>query len=366
METWQRLLQNSITTARQLARVLPVAEREIEEVISRYPMRINPYYLGLIHAEGSPLWRQAVPSRLELEDHAGLDDPLSEEPQSPVPGLVHRYPDRVLLLVSNQCAMYCRFCTRKRKVGHPFVVTEETINQGLAYIETTPNVRDVLLSGGDPLLLADERLEDILTRVRAVPHVEIVRIGSRVPCTLPQRVTKRLSSLLRKFAPLYINIHFNHPDEITPEVALACGRLADAGIPLGSQTVLLRGVNDSAPVMKRLMQRLVAVRVRPYYLYQCDLTRGTQHFRTTVAEGLGVMQGLRGYTSGLCVPQFIVDSPGGKIPLLPNYVVAETEHSLVLRNYENRCFAYPEERPQPASGPGQPAQLEPPALCGSA
>ena len=366
METWQRLLQNSITTTRQLARVLPVTEPEIEQVISRYPMRINPYYLGLLGAEGSPLWRQAVPSPLELEDPAGLDDPLSEESQSPVPGLVHRYPDRVLLLVSNQCAMYCRFCTRKRKVGHPFVVTEETVAQGLAYIETTPVVRDVLLSGGDPLLLSDERLDDILTRVRRIPHVEMVRLGSRVPCTLPQRVTRRLAALLRKFAPLYINIHFNHPDEVTPEAALACSRLADAGIPLGSQTVLLRGVNDSPLVMRRLVQRLLAVRVRPYYLYQCDLTRGTGHFRTSVAEGLKVIEGLRGHTSGLAVPQFIVDSPGGKVPLLPNYVVAQTDTTLLLRNYENRCFAYPEPPQAAVPGPAQAQVLEQPPLCGSA
>jgi len=367
METWQRLLNKSLTTTRQLARVLPVEEKEIEDVVSRYPMRINPYYLSLIKGPDSPIWRQAVPSRLELQDASGLEDPLSEENQSPVPNLVHRYPDRVLFLVSNQCAMYCRFCTRKRKMGHPFVISEETISQGLAYIETTPAVRDVLLSGGDPLLLGNDRLEDILTRVRRIPHVEIVRIGSRVPCTLPQRVTRSLARLLRKFAPLYINVHFNHPDEITPEVALACSRLADAGIPLGSQTVLLRGVNDSAPVMKRLMQKLLSVRVRPYYLYQADLTRGTEHFRTSVAEGLCVMEGLRGHTSGLCVPQFVIDAPGGggKIPLLPNYVAGHTQSEIVLRNYENRCFRYPDAPEQPAA-PSQPRHIEAPGLCGSA
>jgi lysine 2,3-aminomutase len=366
MENWQRILRSSITTARELARVLPVAEREIEDVISRYPMRINPYYLGLIGAKGLPIWKQAVPSRLELEDNICLEDPLNEERQSPVPNLVHRYPDRVLFLVSNQCAMYCRFCTRKRKVGHPFLVSEETISQGLAYIEATPAVRDVLLSGGDPLLLSDERLEDILVRVKSIPHVEVVRIGSRVPCTLPQRVTRRLAALLRKFAPLYVNIHFNHPDEVTSEAALACGRLADAGIPLGCQTVLLRGVNDSAPVMKSLMQRLLAIRVRPYYLYQADLTLGTNHFRTAVAEGLAIMEELRGHTSGLCVPQFIIDSPGGggKIPVLPNYVVKETEDGLILRNYENRFLMYPEVRtPPPLTGQVL-EQAQP--LCGSA
>jgi lysine 2,3-aminomutase len=368
-KSWQRLLKHSITTAAELAKVLPVPKDELEDVIKQYPMRINPYYLGLIKAQGtlpgSPLWRQAVPSPLELEDAVGLEDPLSEESQSPVTNLVHRYPDRVLFLVSNQCAMYCRFCTRKRKMGHPFVVNEETISQGLAYIEATEAVRDVLLSGGDPLLLADGRLEDILTRLRRISHVEIIRIGTRVPCTLPQRVTRSLAAMLRKFAPLYINIHFNHPGEVTPEAATACARLADAGIPLGCQTVLLRGVNDSAPVMKRLMQRLLAVRVRPYYLYQADLTRGTNHFRTPVAEGLAIMEELRGYTSGLAVPQFIIDSPGGggKIPVLPNYVVRETPDGLILRNYENRCFAYPEVRPPRRAS--QAPLLEAP-LCGSA
>ncbi len=367
MENWQRLLRASVTTARELARVLPVAERDIEQVISRYPMRINPYYLGLIKAEDSPLARQAVPSHLELEDDTGLVDPLSEERQSPVPNLVHRYPDRVLFLVSNQCAMYCRFCTRKRKMGHPFLVSEETISQGLAYIEAAPAVRDVLLSGGDPLLLSDDRLEDILTRLTRIPHVEIVRIGSRVPCTLPQRVTRRLARLLRKFAPLYVNTHFNHPDEVTPEATLACSRLADAGIPLGCQTVLMRGVNDSAPVMMRLMQRLVAIRVRPYYIYAADLTRGTNHFRTSLDEGLAIMDALRGHTSGLCVPQFIIDSPGGggKIPILPNYIVKETEEGLVLRNYEHRLFTYPQPRPQrPQPAPAPLAATS--TVCGSA
>ncbi|MFH0809172.1 MAG: KamA family radical SAM protein [Pseudomonadota bacterium] len=370
MENWQKLLKLSIKSTAELARVLPIDRRALEEVISTYPMRINPYYLSLIRGKDSPIGKQAIPSHLEIEDGSGLEDPLREERQSPVPNLVHRYPDRVLFLISNQCAMYCRFCTRKRKVGRDFVVSDNTLAQGLAYIAANPAIRDVLLSGGDPLLLSNERLEDILTRLRRIPHVEIVRIGSRVPCTLPQRVTRRLAALLHKFPPLYINVHFNHPEELTPEASLALGRLADAGIPLGCQTVLLRGVNDSPAVMLQLMRKLVALRVRPYYLYQADLTKGTEHFRTPTTEGLAIMEALRGHTSGLCVPQFIIDTPGGggKIPVLPNYLVRQTADGLVLRNHENHYFLYPEARsprPEPETK-AEPVAYQAPRACASA
>jgi len=306
-------------------------------------MRINPYYLSLIKEPNDPLWLQAVPDFRELNDPLGLEDPLNEEEQSPVPNITHRYPDRVLFLVSSQCAMYCRFCTRKRKVGRSLTVTEETIALGIEYIGRHREVRDVLLSGGDPLLLTDKSIEHILKALRQIPHVEIIRIGTRVPCTLPQRITIRLVNMLKKYHPLYINTHFNHPIEITPEAAKACGRLADAGIPLGCQTVILRGVNDDAAIMKQLMQGLLRIRVRPYYLYQADLTQGTGHFRTPVDKGLEIIEALRGHTSGLCVPTFVVDVPGGggKTPLLPNYLLRREEDTLVLRNYQNNVYSYP-------------------------
>ncbi|MBI4791198.1 MAG: KamA family radical SAM protein, partial [Deltaproteobacteria bacterium] len=261
---------------------------------------------------------------------------------SPVPNLLHKYPDRVLFLVCAQCAMYCRFCTRKRKVGTDrMVITRETVSAGIDYIAGHPEIRDVLISGGDPLLLADERLEEILTAVRKIPTVEIIRIGTRVPCTLPMRVTVRLARLLKKFHPLYINTHFNHPAEITPEAAKACARLADAGIPLSCQTVLLRGINDDPQTMRELMQKLLRIRVRPYYLFQGDMTRGTNHFRTTIAAGKEIMQSLIGFTSGLAVPTYALDAPGGggKIPLTPEYVREEGER-LIFTNYQGRTCYY--------------------------
>lgn len=342
-DSWRGILGRSITKAIDLAGRLSVDPGEIQKVLSRYPMRINPYYLSLIREPGDPIWLQAVPDIRELQDEDGLEDPLNEEEQSPVPNLTHRYPDRVLFLVSNECAMYCRFCTRKRKVGRSFKVTEETIALGIEYIDRHTEVRDVLLSGGDPLLFSDRFIERILTALRRIRHVEIIRIGTRVPCTLPQRITVKLANMLKRYHPLYINIHFNHPDEITAEAAKACGRLADAGIPLGCQTVLLRGVNDDPGIMKRLMQGLLRIRVRPYYLYQADLAKGTEHFRTPIDKGLEIIDALRGHTSGLCVPHFVVDVPGGggKIPLLPDYLVKRDEDALFLRNYQNRIYRYP-------------------------
>ncbi len=320
MATWHHLLAKSIVRPADLPDLEPAAQAALEPVTARYPMRVNPYYLAL--ARRSPaLWRQCVPDPAELEDHAGMADPLGEEDRSPVPNLVHRYPDRALLLVHGGCAVFCRFCTRKRKVGTPAMRTgKREIGAAIGYIARTPEIRDVLVSGGDPLLLPDAELAGILGRLRAIGHVAIIRIGSRVPCTLPQRVTRRLAATLRRFHPLYVNTHFNHPDEITPEAARACARLADAGIPLGCQTVLLKGVNDDARVLRRLFLRLLAIRVKPYYLFQADLTRGTGHFRTPVEQGLAIMKQLLGFTSGMAVPHFALDAPGGhgKVRLVPD------------------------------------------------
>ncbi|BCR05728.1 lysine 2,3-aminomutase [Desulfuromonas versatilis] len=342
METWQKLLQESITRPGDLTRRFGVDPRPLEQVAEAYPMRVNPYYLGLIKQVGDPIWRQAVPSEEELQDSVCPADPLEEENQSPVPNLVHRYPDRVLFLVCSECAMYCRFCTRKRKVGgENMVITRETIERGLDYIRSKPEIRDVILSGGDPLLLSDERLEWILKGLRAIPSVEIIRIGTRVPVVLPQRITPALVRMLRKFHPLFLNTHFNHPDEITETSAKACGRLADAGIPLGNQSVLLRGVNDDPAVMKRLMQKLLSIRVKPYYIYQADMVQGTDHFRTSVEEGIEIIRALRGHTSGMGVPAFVIDAPGGggKIPLLPDYLQSLGEQ-VVLKNYLGESYTY--------------------------
>ncbi|RUM37880.1 MAG: lysine 2,3-aminomutase, partial [Desulfobulbus sp.] len=308
-----------------------------------YPLRINPYYLDLIQKTGLPLYRQAVPDLRELDDTEGMFDPLAEERLSPVPNLVHKYPDRALFLVCNECAMYCRFCTRKRKVGTSKMrINDQTLAAGFDYLRNTPQIREVLLSGGDPLLLGDSRLENILSRLKKIPSIEVIRIGTRVPCTLPMRITDELAALLKKFHPLYINTHFNHPAEITPEATLACSRLADAGIPLGCQTVLLKGVNDDAQTIYRLMRKLLAIRVKPYYLFQADLTRGTSHFRTRVETGLDIMGHLIGHLSGMAVPTFALDAPGGggKIPLTPNYINACNE-TLEFTTYQGAACSYP-------------------------
>ena len=343
-EPWQTLLRRSVTTLEGLARYLPDVDlRGLADVIRRYPMTINPYYLELITGRGDGLYEQAVPDARETTVKTGFRDPLGEERLSPVPGLTHKYPDRVLFLISSRCAMYCRFCNRKRKVGQASMVTNETIREGLAYIRHTPTVRDVLLSAGDPLLLEDQKLHDLLSRLRAIPHVEIIRIGTRVPCTLPQRVTPALVRLLKAFHPLYVNTHFNHPSEITPQAARACTRLADAGIPLGCQTVLLEKVNDDASTMTLLMRKLIAIRVRPYYLFQADLTEGTAHFWTPLQKGIEIMEALQGHASGLCVPRLMIDLPGGggKIPLTPDYVLKRSENELLVRNYRGEPCMYP-------------------------
>jgi len=343
MTSWQNEIKNSITTGKALAAELDCHEADITAVSDSYPLRISPYYLKLIKKEGEPLFRQAVPDKQELDDPQGLVDPLGEENLSPVPNLVHKYPDRALFLVCSECAMYCRFCTRKRKVGKAeMVVTNESIAAGLDYLRATPAIREVLISGGDPLLLTDQRLEDILRRLREIPSIEIIRIGTRVPCTLPMRVTPALAAMLKKYHPLYINTHFNHPAEITRESGRACGLLADAGIPLGCQTVLLRGINDSPDIIRELMCRLLQIRVKPYYLFQADLTRGTGHFRTSIHTGLAIMKSLIGSVSGMAVPTYALDAPGGKgkIPLTPNYITSLGD-TLEFVNYQDLPCSYP-------------------------
>lgn len=291
------------------------------KVASVYPFRLSPAYADLIRQSGDAVWRQCVPDRRELEDGEQCPDPLGEGMLSPVPGLIHRYPDRAVLLVSNRCPVYCRFCMRKRHVGEGDAPPSRALlERAFRYIGETPAIRDVILSGGDPLMLEDDSLRHILRRLREIGHVAIIRIGTRMPVTLPERITPRLCALLKEFHPLYINTHFNHPAEITPHSAAACALLADAGIPLGNQTVLLRGVNDDAEVMRELMGSLLALRVKPYYIHQMDLVRGTAHFRTPVAVGLEIVRALRGHVSGMAVPAYVIDLPEGKgkVPVLPD------------------------------------------------
>ena len=344
MTDWQNQLKNSLTSPEELSRILGCDPAETAAVNSRYPLRISPYYLELIKQVGEPLFRQAVPDIQELKDPQGMVDPLAEESQSPVPNLVHKYPDRALFLVSSQCAMYCRFCTRKRKVGKASMrISQETLSAGLEYLRNTPQIREVLISGGDPLLLPDERIEEILQRLREIKHVKVIRIGTRTPCTLPMRITPKLVNMLKKYHPLYINTHFNHPAEITQQAEQACTLLANAGIPLGCQTVLLKGVNDSLPVIRELLYRLLEIRVRPYYLMQGDLTEGTAHFRTDIKTGLALMRGLIGTVSGMAVPTYILDAPEGKgkIPLTPDYIISHQDDKLEFENYQGVPCSYP-------------------------
>jgi len=350
MESWKNILQQSLTDPIALAKRFGIDPAPLMQVAERYPMRINPYYLSLIQQVGDPIWKQAVPDALELQDEVCHVDPLNEENQSPIPNLVHRYPDRVLFMISSTCAMYCRFCTRKRKVGcTEMAISTESIAAGIAYISEHPEIRDVILSGGDPLLLSDENLDSILRRLRAIPHLEIIRIGTRIPVVLPQRITPGLVKVLKRYHPLYINTHFNHPTEVTPQASRACSLLANAGIPLGNQTVLMRGVNDDPLVMRNLMQRLLAIRVRPYYIYQADQVQGTDHFRTSVEEGLEIMRALRGYTTGMAVPTYVIDAPGGggKIPILPDYL-QQLGSDVVLKNYRGDLYHYTNATPAAA------------------
>jgi lysine 2,3-aminomutase len=344
MDDWQQLLKNSLSDPEEIAKRFDLDAEELKAIAHDFKIRVTPYYAKLIKEKGDPIYRQIIPDPRERAENSGVDDPLSEDHDSPVPSIVHRYPDRVLFLVSHSCASYCRFCTRKRKVGDPMKMHPRYIEDGLDYIRQHSEIRDVIISGGDPLMLSDNKLEFILKSLRAIPHIQILRIGTRIPCFLPQRITPKLTEMLRKYHPLWMNVHFNHPDELTPEAQHALGLLADAGIPLGCQTVLLKGVNDDPAVMKQLMQKLVASRVRPYYIYQADYVKGTEYLRTRVEKGLEIMERLRGWTSGLAVPYFCIDAPGGggKIPLLPQYVQSVDDEKVVMRNFEGQVFVYPQ------------------------
>ncbi len=350
---WRWQLSNRIRDLAGLEKILRLSENErraISEHRGSLPVAVTPYYAGLLDRDNphQPLRRTVVKSGEEdLILHEEEEDPLHEDRDSPVPGLVHRYPDRVLFLTTGFCSVYCRYCTRSRLVGNHGGEYRFNMKQwegAIGYIERHPEIRDVLLSGGDPLTLPDSRIEWLLQRLRAIDHVEIVRIGSKVPAVLPQRITPALVRMLRRYHPIWMSLHFTHPDELTPETAMACNRLADAGIPLGSQTVLLKGVNDSVEVMTRLNQGLLKYRVRPYYLYQCDPVQGSSHFRTTVNKGLEILAGLRGHTTGYAVPHYVIDAPGGggKIPLLPNYIENHEGADLVLKNYRGNLYRYPD------------------------
>jgi lysine 2,3-aminomutase len=323
--------------------------KQLEKTLRRFPLSVTPYYLSLIDEQdfrNDPVYRQCFPSPSELRiRRMDMADPLAEDRDSPVPGLTHRYPDRVLLHVSNVCAMYCRHCTRKRKVGdRDSIPGPAAIRRAIAYIRRTPVVRDVLLSGGDPFMLSNTYLNWILTELRTIPHVEVIRIGTRTPVVLPYRITDSLVAMLRRHHPVWVNTHFNHPREITDSSREALARLADAGIPLGNQTVLLAGVNDCPRIMRRLVHRLVQNRVRPYYLYQCDLSEGLEHFRTPVGKGIEILESLIGHTSGFAVPTYVIDAPGGggKIPVMPNYLISWNTNKVVLRNYEGVISTYHE------------------------
>src|SRR3989440_1609509 len=351
MESWQQLLRKqSIASLEALvakfgAEHFPDLER-LRRAAENFEFRISPAMVDLIKSPGDPIWRQYVPDLQELEVHDGLVDSLAEDANSPVPNITHRYPDRALFLVSPVCASYCRFCTRRRKVGDPEKIPLNQYDSAFEYLAAHAEIRDVILSGGDPMMLSDRRLEYIFQRLRAIPHIEIIRIGSRITSHLPERITPEFCEMVRKYHPVYMNTHFNHPSELTPASVAALARLADAGIPLGCQTVLLKGVNDDPQVMKELMQKLLMARVRPYYIYMADQVAGGEHFRTQVEKGLEIVKALRGWTSGLAVPHFVIDAPGGggKVPLLPEYVEEITEDEVIFRNYEGKRFVYKQPR----------------------
>ena len=346
---WKWQMTNSIVTSDQLRRFIDLNDSEILAIRKSQtglPLRITPYYLSLLmESKESSLTRTMIPSLNEFHIHKGeKSDPLNENSDTVVPGLVHRYPDRVLFTVTNFCFSFCRYCTRSHSVGKKLKKQMSSQwEQAFEYIKSKPEVRDILISGGDPLTLDDDVLEYILKRLRQIPHVEIIRIGTKAPVVMPQRITKKLVSVLRKYNPLMISIHFTHPDELTQECKFACNRIADAGIPMGSQTVLLKGVNDELTTIKSLMHGLLQVRVRPYYLYQCDPIPGSRHFRTPVEKGIEIIDGLRGHTSGYAVPDFVIDAPGGggKISILPNCVLSMENSEVVLRNYMHKIYRYP-------------------------
>ncbi|HEY0021497.1 MAG TPA: KamA family radical SAM protein [Longimicrobium sp.] len=346
MERWQTTLREGCTSAEGLVERFGadlVDVQAVREAAERFNLRITPAVLAQIVKPGDPIWRQYVPSADELEVEDGVEDPLAEDADSPVPNLTHRYPDRVLFLVSPVCASYCRFCTRRRKVGDPEKIPLNQFDGAFAYLRDHREVRDVILSGGDPLLLSDRRIEFFLSTLRGIEHLEILRIHTRVPGQLPERVTPELCEMIRRYHPVFVNVHFNHPAELTPAAVRALELLADAGIPLGSQTVLLKGVNDDPAVMKELMQRLLRARVRPYYIYQADVVAGGEHFRTPLEVGLRIMRELQGWTSGLAVPRFVIDAPGGggKITVHPDSVLSVSEREVVLRNYAGDVYRYP-------------------------
>jgi lysine 2,3-aminomutase len=369
---WRWQMQHRITSLEQLQRLMPTLTPEEYAgtmlANTKLALAITPYFFNLIDAadEDCPIRRQVIP-RLE-ETHTApweMSDPCGEDSHSPVPGLVHRYPDRVLFLVTDRCAAYCRYCTRSRLVsnatGYDF---HPQFDRQIEYIRQNPSVRDVLLSGGDPLILSDEKLENLLSRLRAIPHLEFLRIGTRVPIFLPQRITPELCAMLKEFHPLFVSIHSNHPRELTTEARAALGRLADAGIPLGNQSVLLRRVNDDPVVMRALVQKLLLCRVKPYYLYQCDLISGSAHLRASVRAGLEVMESLRGHTTGYAVPQYVIDAPGGggKVPINPEYVVSRGSGRVVIRNFEGKLFEYP-EAPDGTPLTPPPREIEEPELA---
>jgi lysine 2,3-aminomutase len=352
MELWQEMLRQSVDSGKDLVDRFGFDKELADRLNKLFHIRVNPYYLSLIRYPGDPIWLQCIPDAVELEDRNAPEDPLNEDAHSPVPSITHRYPDRVLFLVTSQCSMYCRFCTRKRKVSDSTKINAKWIQDGIDYIAAHPEIRDIVLSGGDPLMVTDYVLERILASLRAIPHVEIIRLGTKMPCVLPQRITPKLVKMLKKYHPIYVNTHFNHPWECTPEAEKACALLADAGCPVGNQAVLMKGINDDADVMLDLHRKLLKMRVRPYYIYQADLTKGTNHFRTPVRKGLEIMDKLRGHTSGLAVPYFVIDAPGGggKIPLLPQYVLGRNGKDILLRNYKYEIYTYPdveEEQPEP-------------------
>ena len=347
---WHWQVRHRICSPAQLKRFLTLSfeeENAFNCLDTKIPLGITPYYMSLLPEDrpDHPLRRTVVPTMHEFFKMPGEEnDPLGEDAHSPVQGLVHRYPDRVLLLLNDFCAAFCRYCTRSRMIGRGNInAGGARLEKAFEYIRNTPAIRDVLLSGGDPLTLSDAKLDWILANLRSIPHVEIVRIGSKVPAVLPQRVTPQLVKMLRKYHPLWMSLHFTHPDECTPETYKACRMLADAGIPLGSQTVLLKGINDDKETMTALVHELMKMRVKPYYLYQCDPVTGTGHFRTSVEKGIEIIRGLRGHTSGYAVPNYVIDAPGGggKIPLMPDYVVGKTPDEILLTNYEDKIFSYP-------------------------
>lgn len=350
---WKWQAANRITKLDDLRKIIPLTPEEengITECLKTLRMAITPYYATLMNEKdpNCPIRKQAIPLMKEInKSDADMEDPLHEDADSPVPGLTHRYPDRVLLLITDMCAMYCRHCTRRRFAGQQDKgLPIDRIDAAIEYIKKHPEVRDVLLSGGDCLLVSDERLEYIISRLRAIDHVEIIRLGSRTPVVMPQRITPQLVEMLKKYHPIWLNTHYNHPKELTPEARKALERLANAGIPLGNQSVLLKGINDCVHIMRELVHGLVKNRVRPYYIYQCDLSMGIEHFRTPVAKGIEIIEGLRGHTSGYAVPTFVVDAPGGggKIPVMPNYLISQSARKVILRNYEGVITTYTEPK----------------------